>query len=152
MGGLASMFSDGSLTHFPRDFSSAPWWTSWGGQQDLATARVDHDFGGGWSGNATFSLMHKTYTAEHMRFYGNPDPVTGLGLEPFAQKDKVYGRQIALDAQVGGPWQAFGREHALNFGFHGGREWSRQTIYEPTAQPVIGSVFDWTGDVPAPTG
>ncbi|CAM3134778.1 outer-membrane receptor for ferric coprogen and ferric-rhodotorulic acid [Paracoccus aminovorans] len=148
--GWPSMFSDGSLTHFPRGFSSAPWWTSWSGKQDLATARIDHDFGNGWTADATLSLMRKTYTAEHMRFYGQPDPVTGEGLQPFAQKDKVDGRQIALDAQVGGPLRAFGREHALNFGFHGGREWSRQTIYTPAAQPVIGSVFDWIGDMARP--
>lgn len=107
--GWPSMFSDGSLTHLPRTFSSAPWLTAWSDKQDLATARVDHDFGQSWSGNATLSLMRKSYNAEHMRFYGQPDPVTGAGLRPLAQKDEVHGRQIALDGKVGGPVQAFGR-------------------------------------------
>lgn len=148
--GWPSMFSDGSLTSFPRSYSSAPWWASWASQQDLATLRLDHDLGAGWSANATLSALHKDYTAEHMRFYGNPDPVTGEGLEPFAQKDHVFGRQIALDAQLGGPVQAFGREHVLNFGFHGSRDWSRQTIYTPAVAPVMGSAFDWNGGMARP--
>ncbi|RDD69891.1 TonB-dependent receptor domain-containing protein [Paracoccus versutus] len=149
--GWPSVFSDGSLTHFPRGFSSAPWWASWSGKQDMALLRVDHDFGNGWTGNATLSAVKRIYVSEHMRFYGQPDPVTGLGLRPFAQKDKVQARQIALDAQASGPVQAFGREHVLNFGFHGGREWGRSDLYVPAGgQPVMGSVFDWDGGMARP--
>lgn len=149
--GFPAVYSDGSLTDFPRAFSSAPWWASWAGQQDMATIRVDHDFGSGWTGNATLSAVRREYIAEHMRFYGQPDPVTGLGMTMFQQKDDVFARQIALDAQVSGPVQAFGREHALNFGFHGGREWTRSDLYVPRGgQPDAGSVFDWTGDIARP--
>lgn len=149
--GWPSVFSDGSLTHFPRGFSAAPWWGSWSGQQDMLTARVDHDLGNGWTANATLSAVKRDYIAEHMRFYGQPDPVTGLGLRPFAQKDHVFARQIGLDAQASGPVQAFGREHALNFGVHAGREWSKSDLFVPQGgQPTIGSVFDWDGGMARP--
>ncbi|MBY0137069.1 TonB-dependent siderophore receptor [Paracoccus yeei] len=150
--GWPSVFSDGTLTHFPRSFSAAPWWGSWSGQQDMLTARVDHDFGNGWTANATLSAVQRDYIAEHMRFYGQPDPVTGLGLEPFAQKDHVFSRQIGLDAQAGGPVRAFGRDHAVNLGFHAGREWSKSDLFVPQGgQPTIGSVFDWDGGMTRPT-
>ena len=149
--GFPAVFSDGTLTDFPREFNSAPWWASWSGQQDMATVRVDHDFGNGWTGNATLSAVRREYISEHMRFYSQPDPVTGLGMTAFQQKDDVFNRQIALDASVSGPVQAFGREHALNFGFHGGREWSRFDLFVPGGgQPDAGSVFDWTGDIARP--
>jgi outer membrane receptor for ferric coprogen and ferric-rhodotorulic acid len=149
--GWPSVYSDGSLTDFSREFSSAPWWGSWDSEQDMATIRADHDFGNGWAGNATLSAVRKNYTTEHMRFYGQPDPVTGEGMTAFAQKDDVDARQIGIDAQIGGPVQAFGREHALNFGFHAGREWTRSRLYTPRdGQPAAGSVFDWTGDLDRP--
>ncbi|MTH65428.1 TonB-dependent siderophore receptor [Paracoccus shanxieyensis] len=149
--GFASVYSDGSLTDFPRGFSAAPWWASWSGQQDMATLRVDHDLGGNWTANATLSAVRREYIAEHMRFYGQPDPITGEGMTAFAQKDDVFNRQIALDASVSGPVQAFGREHALNFGVHAGREWSRSDLYVPRGgQPAAGSVFDWRGDMARP--
>lgn len=149
--GFPAVYSDGSLTDFPRSFSAAPWWAAWSGQQDMATLRVDHDLGSGWSANATLSAVRREYTSEHMRFYGQPDPITGEGMTAFAQKDDVFNRQIALDATVSGPVRAFGRDHALNFGFHGGREWSRSDLYTPRGgQPEAGSVFDWTGDMARP--
>lgn len=149
--GWPSVFSDGSLTNFSRSFSSAPWWTSWSGKQNMATARIDHNFGGGWTGNATLSYVRRNYVAEHMRFYGQPDPVTGLGLRPYATKYDETQRQIALDAQVTGPFQAFGREHVLNFGFHGGRSFLKSKQWDPRdGQPTIGSVFDWTGNMARP--
>ncbi|NPD16359.1 TonB-dependent siderophore receptor [Xinfangfangia sp. D13-10-4-6] len=146
-----TLFSDGTPTNLPRHLSSAPYWASWGSEQDMATVRVDHDFGGGWTGNATLSAVKRNYTAENTRFYGRPDPITGLGMTLFARKADEFQRQIALDASVSGPVTLFGREHALNFGMHAGRDWNRADDYDVVgAQPVMGSIYDWDGSLPRP--
>ena len=146
-----TIFVDGTPTNLPRHMSSAPYWAYWASKQDMATVRVDRDFGGGWTGNATLSAVARSYSAENTRFYGRPDPVTGLGMTLFARKAEEFQRQIALDASVSGPVTLFGREHALNFGFHAGRDWNRADDYELVgAQPGMGSVFDWDGSLPRP--
>lgn len=145
------VYSDGTPTNLPRSFSTAPAWAYWSSEQDMATARIDHKLGGGWTANATFSAVTREYSAENTRFYGRPDPVTGEGMTLYARKAEEFQRQLALDASVSGPVSAFGRDHVLNFGFHGGRDWNRADDYEIVGeQPSMGSMYDWTGDVARP--
>lgn len=146
-----TLFADGTPTLFPRNWSSAPYWAFWSSKQDMATIRADHDFGGGWTGNVTLSGVLRSYSAENTRFYGRPDPVTGLGMTLFARKAEEWARQIALDASVSGPVEAFGRTHNLNFGLHAGRDWGKADDYTIVgAQPVMGSVYNWDGSLPRP--
>lgn len=150
-GGWPSVYSDGSKTHFPRSFSNSVDWTYWKSRRTMATARVDHDFGNGWTGKATLSGVKAMYDAELLAFfYGmlNPD---GTGLEPRAWKGRSEDRQLALDASVSGPVQLFGRDHDLNFGVQGRRNWQRSTSYGFDGEaPIFDNINDFDGHLPRP--
>lgn len=146
-----TFFSDGTPTNLPRNLSSAPSWAYWASKQDMALARVDHSFGNGWTANATLSGVTREYKAENTRFYGRPDPVTGLGMTLTARKADEFQRQIGLDAAVSGPVEAFGRSHFLNFGFQSSRAWTRANDWAVVgSQPAMGDYRDWDGSLARP--
>lgn len=150
-GGWPSVYSDGSKTHFPRSFSNSVDWTYWTSRRTMATARADHDFGNGWTGQATLSAVKAMYDAELLAFfYGmlNPD---GTGLESRAWKGRSEDRQLTLDASVSGPVELFGREHDLNFGVQGRRNWQRSVSYTfDGAPPIFDNINYFDGHLPRP--
>lgn len=145
-------FSNGEPTDLPRSFSSAPSWASWATKQTLATAKVDHDFGSGWTASATLSGVWFESDGKAIGcFLCSIDQSTGLGMAAYPFHSVVNNRQIALDATLSGPVEFFGRTHDLYFGARGSRLWSKSG--GSTANPSYidyGSIYDWNGSIAEP--
>lgn len=81
-GGLPAMFSNGEPTDFSRGSSNAADWAPWSSYQTTLMAKLEHDFGNGWTTDVTLSGVDREYDAELLYMFGDLDQATGLGLNP----------------------------------------------------------------------
>ena len=82
---------------------------------------------------------------------GNPDPVDGSGLSPFAYRSSGWTHENALDLSASGPFQAFGRQHELIVGYTGSRVKRRSDERATEGDlPDTGNFLDWDGSYPQP--
>jgi outer membrane receptor for ferric coprogen and ferric-rhodotorulic acid len=150
-GALPLEYSDGTLIDYPRSASTSADWTYWDTHDKSAFAELSYAIGAGWTAKATYT--HKTFEENAKLLYasGNPDPVTGLGVEGQTGRYPSTYKQDLWDIQFTGPLALFGRDHELVLGastakqhgqewedFAGGGflypalpNWGRQQIAEP---------------------
>lgn len=113
-------------------------------------ARIEHRFDNGWTANASAQRSIGDYNSTLFYTYGLPDPLTGIGIEPYAGRFSRKQASTAGSIDISGPVTLFGRSHDLSFGLSGSRsEWHGTNAYAAGLAP-IGSIFDWTGDYPEP--
>lgn len=142
-GALPLNYSDGTIIDYPRSASTSADWTHWNVKDESLFLESAYDFGNGWrlQGVATYKRFREH--AELLYAYGNPDPVTGLGVLGMAGVYPSFYQSYIFDAYAAGPFQAFGRTHQMVVGGQASR--SNATEYEDFSAdtPVYGDVRLW---------
>jgi outer membrane receptor for ferric coprogen and ferric-rhodotorulic acid len=151
-GALPLDYSDGTPVQFPVSATTSADWTFWNVKDQAAFSELTYNLGAGWlvKGVATFKQFNEH--AKLLYAFGNPDPVTGLGVGGMSGIYPSKYDQYLFDLYVSGPVTVFGREHQLTAGassayLHGleYEDFSAEAINYP-------SVFDWaTQQVAQPT-
>ncbi|NIE76181.1 TonB-dependent siderophore receptor [Pantoea sp. Ap-967] len=113
-------YSNGEQTDFSRSTNSAARWSS--NPQDVLNtfASVEQQLGNDWSLRVAFNQLY--INREDYRLatasWGFPDPQTGAGVRLYGGAGSTWQKQLGVDAQLKGPFQAFGREHELVLGYN----------------------------------
>jgi len=115
-GALPLEYSDGTRIDYPRSASTSADWTYWDTKDENAFAELTYQIGAGWTAKGTYS--HKTFeeNAKLLYAFGNPDPVTGLGVQGMVGRYPSTYKQDLWQIEVTGPVELFGRKHDLVFG------------------------------------
>ncbi len=155
-------FSDGSLTNWPRSFSTAARWSYWDNTTSTVFAELKQQLGNDWLLNAT--AQHRNTTGNSRLFFMDyyydatdnpdanfPDRTTGLGLAPASNGYVDSSEQNAVDIYASGPFQFLGRRHELVVGAIGSRvEATEYELSATSALAPIGNIYDWNGNYPMP--
>src|SRR3990167_6032004 len=150
-GALPLTYSDGTPINYDRSASTSADWTYWDVTDQSAFLEATYAFDGGWRAKATWT--HKTFeeNARLLYAFGNPDPVTGLGVFGMSGRYPSKYEQDLFDAGLTGPVSLLGRKHEVVVGvslaegsgrefedFHGGfpafpavQDWGRLQVAEP---------------------
>ncbi|RAK51431.1 TonB-dependent siderophore receptor [Phenylobacterium deserti] len=115
-GALPLLYSDGTRVDYPVSASTSADWTYWNVRDQTAFGELDYRFDNGWSlkGVATYKRFEEE--AKLLYAYGNPDPVTGLGV---AGMSGIYPSEYEswiVDGYASGPFELFGRTHQAVIG------------------------------------
>ena len=113
-------YSNGEQTDFSRSTNSAARWSS-NPQDALNTfASLEQQLGHDWSLRLAVNQMYinrddyRLATAS----WGFPDKDTGDGVRLYGGAGSTWQKQVGVDAQLKGPFQALGREHELVLGYN----------------------------------
>jgi outer membrane receptor for ferric coprogen and ferric-rhodotorulic acid len=151
-GALPLVYSDGTRIDYPVSASTSADWTYWQVKDQTAFGEVAYRFDNGWQLKAIATYKRFEEQAQLLYAYGNPDPVTGLGVLGMSGIYPSEYDNYILDAYASGPFQLFGRTHQLVVGgqvsrstgtehenFYGGtlvfpavNQWGDVQVAEPT--------------------
>lgn len=151
-GALPLVYSDGTRIDYPRSASTSADWTHWNVRDQTAFAELAWRFDNDWQVKTIGTFKRFEENAKLLYAYGNPDPVTGLGVEGMAGVYPSIYENYILDAYASGPFKAFGREHQLVIGGQTSRSHGHE--YEDfSLDPILyPSIKDWgSAQVPEPT-
>jgi len=150
-GSFPMFLSDGQRTDWPVSVTTSTDWAFWNRRTQSVFAELQHNFDNGWTLRGALTRRRFTEDTELFYMYGFPDPVTGLGLDPYAYKDQSTSTQSEIDVQAVGPFELGGRTHQLVVGANGSRTKVDQTADEaPYPLPPPGNFFQWDGSYPRP--
>jgi outer membrane receptor for ferric coprogen and ferric-rhodotorulic acid len=150
-GQLPAIFSNGERVELGRSFSHAPDWAYWSSKQTSVAATLEHDFDNGWKATATLGATLRQYNAELLFLYGEIDQATGEGLEVSGWAGEERTRLVSFDAKATGPVELFGRNHVLNFGVRGDKDWINRSWPGYSGELAsVGSIYDFDGSYPRP--
>jgi len=130
-------YSNGEQTDFSRSTNSAARWSS--NPQDVLNtfASLEQQLGHDWSLRVAVNQMY--INREDYRLatasWGFPDKQTGQGVRLYGGAGSTWQKQVGVDAQLKGPFQAFGREHELVIGYNFSR-------YENHHDPLRGTSIE----------
>ncbi|WP_416467320.1 TonB-dependent siderophore receptor [Pseudomonas sp. LFS044] len=130
-------YSNGEQTDFSRSTNSAARWSS--NPQDVLNtfASLEQQLGHDWSLRVAVNQMY--INREDYRLatasWGFPDKQTGQGVRLYGGAGSTWQKQVGVDAQLKGPFQAFGREHELVLGYNFSR-------YENHHDPLRGTSIE----------
>lgn len=151
-GGLPSLFSNGTRTHYDRNVNTSANWTGYRVESRKIFANVIHNWDNGWSLRFNGTHGEQTFNDTLLYIMGNPDAVTGEGATGWGSKDRGKRTVDSFDTYASGPFDLLGRQHQLM----AGASYSRQhnaTFSEdgPMDSNQIG-IFDnrWNGSVAEP--
>ncbi|MBD9388533.1 TonB-dependent siderophore receptor [Agrobacterium sp. AGB01] len=149
-GGVPIFFSDGTRTNFRRGLNTAPDWAYWDTENTNVFSSFEHRFENDWTLKLDAIHVNKKGDAKLLYLWGQPDPVTGLGLDPSAAKFDHDATQTVVSAKLNGSYELFGRDHEFFSGVTA--DWMDEDyIYQGGLNPaVFGNIFDFTGDYPEP--
>lgn len=149
-GGVPIFFSDGNATQFRRSLNTAPDWAYWDTENTNAFASFEHRFDNDWTLKLDAVHVRKKGGAKLLYLWGQPDPVTGLGLDPSAAKFDHDATQTVLSAKLNGSYELLGREHEFFSGVTA--DWMDEDyIYQGGLNPAaFGNIFDSDGNYPEP--
>lgn len=150
-GSFPLFLADGTPADWPRSVTTATDWTFWNRRTQTVFGELHHAFDNDWQLRAVANWRRYDEDLALFYMYGFPDPVTGEGLEPSANRSKGEIVERALDVYASGPFDLFGRRHELVFGYNGSRSTNTGKEYAvigPLADP--GNFFDWDGSYPNP--
>ncbi|MCJ8055195.1 TonB-dependent receptor [Shinella curvata] len=154
--GFPGVFADGSHTDFPVSFNSATNWSRQTRTRTNLSATLDHEFENDWKGSVTVSRSSDNNDRTYGWFSDNglADPVTGKGASLWLAKWPIPKTQLAVDANISGPFELMGREHDLVLGLNASRTRADYTMYPlwfvPGYDPTVPDVFNWDGNMPEP--
>lgn len=150
--GLPYWYTDGTRIDWSRDLTTATRWNRWDTKDQSIFATLDHGFSGGWTLRGDISYHRQREESMLLWMWGDPDPVTGEGMEAYPYDYLAEPEQIHGDIVVTGPFELFGRSHELTAGLmHSELEdgWSNRDAVDETMPPV-GDIRDWDGSYPEP--
>lgn len=149
---LPYWYSDGTVAKWSRSKTTGADWNAWETIERSAFLSIDHDFGGGWSLRAAANYNHQTEDSKLIWLWGNPDRVTGQGMEIEPYWYLTNPKQFVANLQLKGRYGLFGREHELVVGAMYSRMktgWTNRGFDSATVQPV-GDFGAWDGSYPEP--
>lgn len=149
-GSFPLFLGDGTPANWARSVTTSTDWAFWDRRTRSAFGEITHQLDSGWKlrGTASFRKFNEDLALFYM--YGFPDPVTGGGLEPYANRTKSEIKETSVDVSASGPFEAFGRTHELIVGYNGTRADYTGTEFEPGALADPGNFFEWNGSYPEP--
>lgn len=151
-GALPLDFADGTPVGYPASASSSADWTYWNILDQNTFLEATYALPKDWSLKATGAYRSWDEDAKLLYAYGNPDPVTGLGVLGMSGVYPSQYRQYMFDAVASGPFQLFGRTHQLAVGASASRSTGKEWENFSTDDIEFPSVFDWGQlQVPEPT-
>jgi outer membrane receptor for ferric coprogen and ferric-rhodotorulic acid len=150
-GALPLVYSDGARIDYPVGASTSADWTYWQVKDQTAFGEFAYRFDSGWEAKVIATYKRFQEEAQLLYAYGNPDPVTGLGVFGMSGIYPSEYESYILDAYASGPFQLFGRGHQLVVGgqvsrstgteyenFYGGTlvfpavdQWGKAQVAEP---------------------
>ncbi|SEL39085.1 outer-membrane receptor for ferric coprogen and ferric-rhodotorulic acid [Kosakonia sacchari] len=153
-GGIPSLYSDGSRTHFRRGFNTAADWAYSNVDSSKVFANLTQRFDNGWEAKVNAMHAETNFDSKLMYIDGFPDKTTGLF--DASQWKGAWGgwnrgerKQDSVDAFVRGGYDLFGRQHEVMFG----GSYSRQRNNYDNSYPVnnnfglmdVGNINNYNG-------
>lgn len=115
-GALPLLYSDATRVDYPVSASTSADWTHWNVKDQTAFVELNYRFDNGWKINGVATYKRFDEHAKLLYAYGNPDPVTGLGVAGMSGVYPSEYESYILDAYASGPFALFGRTHELVVG------------------------------------
>lgn len=153
-GGIPSLYSDGSRTHFRRGFNTAADWAYSNVDSHKVFANLTQRFDNGWEAKVNAMHAETNFDSKLMYIDGFPDKATGL--YDATQWQGAWGgwnrgerKQDSVDAFVRGGYDLLGRQHEVMFG----GSYSRQRNNYNNSYPVndnfglmdVGNINNYNG-------
>ncbi len=148
-GALPLTYADGARIPYDRSASTSADWTYWDTLDQGWFLEGTYQLGGGWQVKGTYTHKRFTEEAKLLYAYGNPDPVTGLGVAGMSGIYPSKYRQDLVDLTLTGAVSLFGRSHDVVLGVASakgrGLEWENSSV----GGVVYPAVQDWKRVQPA---
>lgn len=117
-GALPLVWSDGTpIDYDPSETTGAPW-TYWDTHHDIGFGELSYEFDNGWTIKGVYTHRESDEDARLLYAYGNPDPVTGLGVGGMSGMYPSTLEQDMFDVIANGDFGLFGRRHQVVVGFN----------------------------------
>lgn len=117
-GALPLVYSDGTpINYDPSETTGAPW-TYWDTHHDIGFGELSYAFDNGWTIKGVYTHRESDEDAKLLYAYGNPDPVTGLGVGGMSGMYPSTLEQDMFDVIANGDFGLFGRRHQVVVGFN----------------------------------
>lgn len=150
-GSFPMFLSDGQRTDWPVSVTTSTDWAFWNRRTQSVFAELQHNFDNGWTLRGALTRRRFTEDTELFYMYGFPDPVTGLGLDPYTYKSSSKTTENELDLQAVGPFELGGRKHQMVVGYNGSRSKISESAQDgPYPMQPPGNFFEWDGSYPRP--
>jgi outer membrane receptor for ferric coprogen and ferric-rhodotorulic acid len=147
-GALPLQYTDGTLIDYPVSANTGADWNYWDTKDQNGFAELSYDFAAGWSAKGTYTHKDFEENAKLLYAFGNPDPVTGLGVFGMAGKYPAKLKQDLWEASVSGPVELLGREHQVVFGASSSKSHSVRSEDFSLDYPAYPAVGDWGSQQP----
>ena len=140
-GGWPTWYSDGSRTHYDREFNPAADWAYSDNDSRKVFANLVQRFGDGWEARVNAMHTETKFDSKLMYWDGYPERGTGY-MDPAAYQGAWGGwnrgnrKQDAVDAFVRGGFELFERQHEIMFG----GSYSRQRNVYDNSYPSAGII------------
>ena len=149
-GGLPSLYSNGSRTHYDRNVNTSADWTGYSIESRKVFANLSHSWDNGWSVRFNGTHGEQNFNDTLLYVMGNPDATTGDGASGWGSKDRGKRTLDSFDSYASGPFELLGRQHQLM----AGASYSRQhnaTFSKDGPMDSVG-IFNnnWDGSVAEP--
>jgi outer membrane receptor for ferric coprogen and ferric-rhodotorulic acid len=147
---LPYWYADGSKASWSRSRTTGADWNAWDTEETAAFLSIEQDLGGSWSLRGDVSYFQQVEDSKLIWLWGNPDRVTGVGMEVWPYWYLTKPKQWSLNLQAKGGYRLFGREHELVLGAmysHQKGGWTNRDPIDGTVAPV-GNFNQWDGSYP----
>jgi len=121
-GGLPSLYSNGSRTHYDRSTNPSTNWADYAVESRKVFASVTHNWDNGWTFQLNGTHGEQTLNDKLLYVMGNPDEQTGLGASGFGSQDRGKRTVDSFDAYASGPFELLSRQHQLMAGLSYSRQ------------------------------
>lgn len=151
-GGLPSLYSDGTRTHYDRNVNTSANWTGYAVESRKVFADLTHNWDNGWSFRLNGTHGEQTFNDTLLYIMGNPDAGTGEGTTGWGSKDRGKRTVDSFDSYASGPFELLGRQHQLMAGASYSRQHNATFSKDgPLDSDQIG-IFNnnWDGSVAEP--
>ncbi|MET0545966.1 MAG: TonB-dependent siderophore receptor, partial [Caulobacterales bacterium] len=113
---LPYWYSDGTRTDWSRSKTTGTDWNQWETNELAAFVTVEQDLGERWMVRGDVAYHRQEEDSKLLWMWGNPDRVTGLGMEGGGYWYLSKPEQWNFNLQAKGGYDLFGRAHELVFG------------------------------------
>ena len=151
-GGLPSLYSNGSRTHYDRNVNTSADWTGYSVESRKVFANLTHNWDNGWSVRFNGTHGEQTFNDTLLYVMGNPDATTGEGASGWGSKDRGKRTLDAFDAYASGPFELLGRQHQLMAGANYSRQHNATFSKDGPMDSAQIGIFNnsWDGSVAEP--
>lgn len=148
---LPYWYADGTKANWSRKKTTGADWNQWDTVEQTAFVTIEHDLSDRWMLRGDVSYHRQEEDSKLIWMWGNPDAVTGLGVDGGGYWYLAKPEQWNVNFQVKGGYDLFGREHELVFGGMYNTLDTGWTNRDP--DPLfesMGNFNEWDGSYPEP--